>query len=340
METGAISAGVIGGYYMALALALWLNSHRQRVGTIVAGTQHWLKSETKGTSGAFSRLPVKWVIPPLLIVAILVSITAATMPDDRLRVSFMDVGEGDAILIQRGNQQVLVDGGPSPQALALALGQAMPFWDRNIEFVVLTHPHADHLTGLLAILPRYQVGQIFYPELYYESPQYDEWLSLIAARNVKVTAARAGQKIDLGNDVVIDVLNPQQPLLSGTESDIDNNGVVLRLSTGRVSFLLTADIFWEAESELVHGATGLKSTVLKAAHHGADTSTSAEFLGAADPQLAVISVGNDNRFGHPSPQVLQRLAQKLGPENVYRTDRNGTIEFITDGERLWLRTER
>jgi competence protein ComEC len=86
--------------------------------------------------------------------------------------------------------------------------------------------------------------------------------------------------------------------------------------------------------------TSLKSTVLKVAHHGADTSTSAELLAVTDPQLAVISVGGDNRFGHPSPQVVARLEQKLGPENIYRTDRNGTIEFITDGERLWLSTER
>jgi competence protein ComEC len=339
-ETGPISAGVIGGYYLALALALWLNSHRQQAGTIVAGARHWLSPGTTGTGTASSRLPVKWVIPPLLIVAILVSITAATMPDDRLRVSFIDVGEGDAILIQRGNQQVLVDGGPSPQALALALGQAMPFWDRTIELVVLTHPHADHLSGLLAILPRYRVEQAIYPELYYESPQYDEWLSLIAVRNVKATTAQAGQRINLGSDVVIDVLNPKQPPLSGTESDIDNNGVVLRLSTSRVSFLLTADIFREAEFELIHGPTSLKSTVLKAAHHGADTSTSAEFLAATNPQIAVISVGDDNRFGHPSPQVVQRLEQKLGPENIYRTDCHGTIEFTTDGERLWVNAER
>jgi competence protein ComEC len=222
----------------------------------------------------------------------------------------------------------------------MALGQAMPFWDRTIELVVLTHPHADHLTGLLAILPRYQVGQVLYPELFYESPQYDEWLSLIATGNIKVTTAQAGQRIDLGNDVVMDVLTPQQPLLSGTESDFDNNGVVLRLSMGRVSFLLTADIFREAEFGLVHGATGLKSTVLKAAHHGADTSSSAEFLAAADPQVAVISVGEDNQFGHPSPQVMERLEQKLGPENIYRTDRDGTIEFITDGDRLWVNVER
>ena len=90
------------------------------------------------------------------------------MPDDKLHISFLDVGEGDAILIQRGSQQVLVDGGPSPQELSVGLGDKMPFWDRTIELVILTHPHADHLTGLVEVLKRYKVEQVLYPDLEYE----------------------------------------------------------------------------------------------------------------------------------------------------------------------------
>jgi competence protein ComEC len=216
----------------------------------------------------------------------------------------------------------------------------MLFWDRTIEMVILTHPHTDHLTGLLAVMQRYKVPQVLYSDLPYESPQYDEWLSLIAARNVKVTTAQAGQRVDLGNDVVIDVLNPQQIPLNGTESDTDNNGVVLRLSMGKVSFLLTADIFQEAEFELIHRQADLKSTVLKVAHHGAATSTTSEFLATVSPLLAIISAGADNRFGHPSPLVLAKLEERVGAGNIYRTDRHGTIEFITDGERLWVKTEK
>ena len=152
--------------------------------------------------------------------------------------------------------------------------------------------------------------------------------------------AQAGQQINLGNEVILKVLNPRQPLLTGTESDIDNNGVVLRLSTGRVSFLLTADIFLEAEFELIRRRADLTSTVLKVAHHGSDTSTTEEFLEVVNPQVAVISVAADNKFGHPSDEVMDRLEQKLGQENIYRTDKHGTIEFITDGEKLWVRVER
>jgi competence protein ComEC len=268
--------------------------------------------------------------------AILASVAATSMPDDKLHVSFLDVGEGDAILVQKGGQQVLIDGGPSPQALTLGLGKQMPFWDRTIELVVLTHPHADHIGGLVAVLERYRVGQVLYPDLDCESPLYDEWLELIEERDIEYTLAQAGQEVDLGDGVVITVLNPPVPLLADTDSDIDNNGVVLRLSQGRVGFLLTADIMWEAEFELVNRGAELASSVLKVAHHGSETSTTAEFLAAANPTAAVISVG-DNSYGHPHDEVVARLEQALDSANIFRTDEEGTIEFITDGEGLWVR---
>ncbi len=248
------------------------------------------------------------------------------------------------MLIQRGSQQVLVDGGPSPQAIGLALGKEMPFWDRTIELVILTHPQADHITGLVEVLNRYKVKQVLYPDLDFRSDIYDEWLSLIDEKDIKYTPVQAGQQISLG-EVIIEVLNPQIPLLAGTESDIDNNGVVLRLKMGEVSFLLTSDIMWQAEFELITRRASLTSTVLKVAHHGSDTSTTAEFLAVVNPQLAVISVGEGNPFGHPSDKVMDRLIEKIGSENIYLTydkinDKHTTIEFITDGERLWVRLER
>jgi competence protein ComEC len=107
---------------------------------------------------------------------------------------------------------------------------------------------------------------------------------------------------------------------------------------GEVSFLLTADLMWEGELELTAHRANLNSTVLKVAHHGSDTSTTPQFLAVVDPQLAVISVGEDNTFGHPRDEVMARLSQRIGSENIYRTDEDGTIEFITDGERLWVKT--
>ncbi len=334
VEVGSINTGFIWGYYLALAAAIWLNSHRKRLLNLVPAAAARLRS---GMSVSFDiSRPMRWLLTPLLVIAVLVSYTAATLPDDKLRVSFLDVGEGDAILVQKGSQQVLIDGGPSPQAISLELGRQMPFWDRTIDLLVLTHPHHDHLAGLVAVLRRYQVGQVLYLALDYESPLYDEWLRLIDERGVKGTVARAGQQIDLGDGAIMKVLSPSATLLVGTESDVDNNSVVLRLSTGDISFLLTADIMREAEWELIRRRAGLNSTVLKVAHHGADTSTTPEFLAVANPRVAVISAGADNRFGHPSDEVVSRLEQKLGGGNIYRTDEHSTIEFTTDGEKLWV----
>ncbi len=336
-EVGSISLTFIWGYYLALAAAIWLNSHRKRFLSLVSGAARFRSGMSASLDLSRAR---RWVLIPLLVIAVLVSYTAAVMPDDDLRVSFLDVGEGDAILVQKGSRQVLVDGGPSPQALSLELGSRMPFWDRTVDLLVLTHPHHDHLAGLVEVLRRYRVRQVLYPALDYESPVYDEWQRLIEEKGIKHTAALAGQQIDLGEGVFMMVLSPPKNLMAGTESDVDNNSVVLRLSTGDVSFLLNGDIMREAEWELIRKRVDLTSTVLKVAHHGSDTSTTPEFLAVVNPRVAVISCGADNKFGHPSDEVVSRLEQKMGGENIYRTDQQGTIEFTTDGERLWVEVGR
>ncbi|MFC2005641.1 MBL fold metallo-hydrolase, partial [Chloroflexota bacterium] len=178
IEEGSVDTPLIWVYYLALALIVWLSSNRRKLAKLMPKAVNFV-----------SRLPKKWVIPPMLVVAILVSVMAATMPDDNLHISFLDVGQGDATLIQKGNQQILVDGGPSPQAIGLALGKEMPFWDRTIDLVVLTHPHTDHITGLLEVINRYKVKQVLYPNLAYESPLYDKWLSLLQEKDIKYTLA-------------------------------------------------------------------------------------------------------------------------------------------------------
>jgi competence protein ComEC len=338
IKVGSAGTTQIVVYYSALALAIWLISNK-RLKEQMSRAKTWLGSAAKKCLDLASQMPKRYVIPPLLVIAILASVAAASMPDDKLHISFLNVGQGDAIMIQRGNQQVLVDGGPSPQELSAGLGEKMPFWDRTIELVILTHPHADHLAGLVAVLERYKVEQVLYPDLEYDLPLYEEWLRLLEAKDIKCTIAQAGQEVDLGSGVIMRVLNPPAPLLTGTASDIDNNGVVLRITTGRVSFLLAADIMWEAEFELINQRADLVSTVLKVAHHGSETSTTPEFLAAVDPRVAVISVGGDDPYRHPSTEVRERLEQRFGAENIFRTDEQGTIEFITNGERLWVRVK-
>jgi competence protein ComEC len=337
VEVGTIRPAVLAVYYLLLSGLIWL--HRCRT----------LKNRASGTEGRPKtrrnvpfRLPqiTKWLIVPLLVLAVLVTYTAATLPDKDLRVSFLDVGEGDAALIRYGSHQVLVDGGPSPRAVTQALGRRMPFWDRTIDLLVLTHPHQDHLAGLVEVMRRYDVGQVLCPAIAYSSPMYDEWWRLIADKGVKSTVARAGERIDIADGIYLKVLSPPATLLSGTESDIDNNSVVLRLNDGAVSFILTGDIMREAEWELVRQRADITGTVIKVAHHGSDTSTTPEFLAVAGPRAAVISCGADNRFGHPDGAVLGRLEDAAGADDVYRTDINGTIDFYTDGMKLQVKTER
>jgi len=218
----------------------------------------------------------------------------------------------------------------------LELSKKLSFWDRTIDLIVCTQPHADHVTGLVDVLQRYKVRQVLEAEVSYNSSIYQEWCNVVEDKGIEYGIARAGQEIDLGSGIKLEVLNPPEILFDGTSDDVDNNGLVLRLSWGLVSFLFTADIREEAEFELIGQRANLKSTVLKVAHHGSETSTTSQFLAAVDPEVAVISVGADNPFGHPSPEVVERLIDRLGEDNIYRTDEDGTVEFITDGERLWV----
>jgi len=337
LETGPVSATFIIVYYSLLILAVTASEKNRKL----PDSSYFSAARSnlaRSYDSAARHLRAAVVVPPLLVLALLSSTTALSMPDDLLHVSFLDVGEGDAILIRQGSQQVLVDGGPSAQAINLELGKRMPFWDRTIELVVLTHPHADHLTGLVEILPRYHVRQVLYPDLDDESPLYRQFLTLVNGQEIAYTPARSGQRIDLGNGLTISVINPRPAITSGERADLDNNSVVLRLEKGDISFLLTGDIFREAERRLMTTRAGLAGTVLKVPHHGAASAISPEFLAATAPRIAVISASPEGRFRHPSPEAVSLLEESLGRDHVLRTDIHGTIEFTTDGQRLWLRT--
>jgi len=338
LEVATVSTWHIWGYYAILAGVITFLNYRKQLADFSSRLTSVIKKVAEGIPKPRLGFSTKWLILPLLVVTILVWSVVLTTPDGKLHVSFLDVGQGDAILIQTPNgQNIIIDGGPDLQKINLELSKKLSFWDRTIDLVVCTQPQADHVTGLVEVLERYKVKQVLEPGVPYDSAIYQEWLSLIEDKGIKYNTARAGQEIDLGNGIKMEVLNPPASLWEGTSHDVDNNGVVLRLTWSKLSFLFTADIREEVEFELIGQRANLQSTVLKVAHHGSETSTSPQFLAAADPEVAVISVGTDNPFGHPSPEVVKRLIDRLGEDNVYRTDEDGTIEFITDGERLWLR---
>ena len=285
-----------------------------------------------------------WANGMALAIAALVWSAALLWPDDRLEVVFVDVGQGDAAYISTpNNRQIVVDGGPGKLDMARFLGRQMPPSDRTIDLVVLTHPHADHLMGLLETLSRYDVGAVMARPVPFEGPGYAAWRELAREAEEEgalVVDAVAGQRIETGDGVVAQVLGPPARLLSGTSSDVDNASVVLRISYGEVSFLLTGDMFGESETALATSGQTIESDVLKVSHHGSRTSSTRVFLDAVRPVVAVISAGADNQFGHPHAETLDALSRHLAPGMALLTAERGDVRFTTDGESLWVATER
>ncbi|MDP2744689.1 MAG: ComEC/Rec2 family competence protein, partial [Dehalococcoidia bacterium] len=315
-----LSSGLVLAYYL-LIIVTWLAAR-----AALARFSHVAEDREQSQARGSPTWSPKVVLPSFLAVTILVWVAALSGPREQWRVSFLDVGQGQAILVQAPGRDVLIDGGPSPQKLNLELSRQLPFWDRKIELVVSTQPHADHLAGLVGLLERYDVGEVLEPEVPYPSLLYQEWRKILKEKGIRHTRARVGQEIRLGAVARIEVLNPQAQFLKGKdgEVEVDDNGVVLRLVVGEVSFLFTADITVEGERELIFRRALSQSDVLAVAHHGSKTSTSEGFLAVVKPQVAIISSGAGNRFGHPDTEVVKRLKWSLGAGGIYLTQERGT----------------
>jgi competence protein ComEC len=273
----------------------------------------------------------------LAFLAIVAWLALRQLPDGRLHVYFLDVGQGDAILMQTPDgRQVLIDGGPNPTALLSELSAVLPYWDHNLDLVVLTHPDGDHLTGLLSVLDRYQVGRVLDTSQTDAAPLATAWRERLAKSHIPRTMAQRGMRIPLG-DVMLTVLHPSSKPLTGTASD-NNNSIVLRIDYGPTSLLLTGDAESEAEADMIKAGLPLQADLLKIAHHGSNGSTSVPFLTAVVPREAVIQVGADNGFGHPAGEVLKRLMDARA--EIRRTDRNGRIEAVSDGRKLSVKVSR
>lgn len=253
-------------------------------------------------------------------------------------VTFFDIGQGDAIFVEVPNgNQILIDGGPGDKILA-KLGQALPFWDRSIDLLVLTHPHADHLDGLLEVLKRYQVGAILGSGANYSLPEYDEWRQILEEKNVPVVIARRGQKVIFSKAGELDIFSPFDNFAGVSLKNPHDANVVSKLIYGNSSFLLMGDAEKSLEYRLLLESSeglefySLKSKVLKIGHHGSKTSSSEDFLKAVSPQFAVIQVGRKNRYGHPTQEVLDRLAG--AGIKIFRTDLDGNIKLVSDGTKF------
>jgi competence protein ComEC len=332
-ETGTIAPLLVVGYY-GVAVG-WYIAHR-------SGVFANLRSRQEARAPIRFRLPTtKWIAVPMTLAAILVWTAALSNNDRQLHVLLADVGQGDsALIVTPSGRQVLIDGGPDQLDATRSLGSKLPFWDSSLDMVILSHGHADHVTGLVEVLRRYEVKHIVERELDYGSPVYLEWKQAVSDEGAVTTQAETGQIIDLGDGVGIEVLAPPQTLLVGTDFDANNASVVLRVVYNDVSFLLTGDMFQVAERDILSQGIPVHSTVLKVAHHGSRTSSLPQFVERVGPSVAVLSVGQDNRFGNPHPETIDTLHQYVAEDRIFQTNERGTIEFITNGTTLRVKTER
>ena len=245
--------------------------------------------------------------------------------DQNLKVIFLDVGQGDAILIMQGSNQILIDGGPSGQILMEKLGRYVPFWDREIEMVIATHPDQDHIEGLLGAMKKYQVGSLIETTVQNESQLYEKFEELISEKQIQKIISQPGMKIKF-DQAEIEIMGPRGEVPTGEVKDTNAYSIVARLVFGQNSFLFTGDLPEDKEREIIGGKIELQADVLKVSHHGSKYSTSGEFLEAVEPRDAIISVGKNNRYGHPAPEIIERLQNKK--INIFRTDESGDIKYV------------
>ena len=285
---------------------------------------------------------------PIIILAVLLGVVASitfgpeprapALQQGQLRVHFLNVGQGDCSLVQTADgRNVLIDAGDVETA-----NDVTEYLLRNgvhrIDLLVITHPHSDHIGGLPEILDKFGVSEVLDAGITHGSQAYRDVLSTIEARRIVYKQAVQAAKVGVGRDLTLEVLWPPKDYSVGSEEMLNNGSVVGRIQFEDVSFLFTGDIQGEAEGLLLASGENLESTVLKVAHHGSDSSTSNEFLQVVKPAYAVISVGADNEYGHPAESTLRRLAA-IGAK-VFRTDKQGTIVFTTDGGTVEVMTAR
>jgi len=284
-----------------------------------------------------------------LLVAVMVWDKAFSLPafqKGEMTVTFIDVGQGDSILVELPQgKKLLIDGGGKEVVKDEKEGDpigkriVIPFLHRRginyLDMVILTHPHLDHLGGINEVLKAMRVDQVLDSGQIYNTQAYDNFKSIIRANYIKYHVIRAGEKIIYGPELSLQFFNPIEPLLGDTNSD----SIVARLVYRDISFLFTGDMEKEGEERvLARFNSVLRSTILKVGHHGSLTSTSSDFLRAVAPKIAVISVGEHNRYRHPGRLTIQRL-QGAGAI-VYRTDQDGAVTIKTDGKRFVIEKQR
>ena len=248
-----------------------------------------------------------------------------------LKVYFLDVGQGDSTLIRTpAGNDILIDGGPDNTVIK-KLGQYLPVNDWDIELMILTHPHADHVTGLVEVLKRYEVDKIVMTGVLHTTSDYLTWLDLIRENNITIELIDSQRELAIEDGLSLEIMFPNESFFSQTAENLNNTSIVAKLAYDDTSILFTGDL--EIEEELLNKNLDLSADVYQAGHHGSNNANSYEFLKLVSPKYAVISAGRDNWFGHPHYRTL-RTMEKLEIK-IFCTDQDGDIVLVSDGNNFY-----
>ncbi len=274
----------------------------------------------------------------------------------QLIISMLDIGQGDAVLIQTGAKNILIDTGDDKyyedgkkgKENTQLLSELQKLKIDHIDTLVMTHAHADHIGKADKVIAQYGVKELVYNGIPSTSKYFINALKAAKANGTQQVKVKAGDVLDFGNGVSFEIVSPSQSLIDEDTAaikakkkvDVNNESVVGRLTFGNFAMLFTGDAEGPVEKDMVASyGKKLKCQVLKAGHHGSKTSSTAEFLKMVQPESVVMSLGVNNQYGHPHEALLNRL-QKQGVKNIYRTDANGTITIVSDGSSYSITTEK
>jgi len=269
----------------------------------------------------------------LLVISILTWQAVFHIQDDNLQINFLDVGQGDSIHIRKNNIDILIDAGDGKRVLE-ELGKTMPFYDRTIECVFLTHPHLDHYGGMIELVANYEIEKLYMSDAVVDSDSYVEFIRQLEINNIAIDFIHNYEKIDIVDDLYFIIFNPTESYIGKKISNVNNTSIVKKMNYKNISVLFTGDAENDLQSAIlsIHG-NRLKSDIYKVSHHGSKNATNHDFLQIVNPEIAVIPVGTNNRFGHPHDETLNLL--ELFEIRTFRTDIDGTITFISDGINFW-----
>ncbi len=301
---------------------------------VAALTVSWARanSRIRHAAGRLKEALTAWrLVAAVGFAAALVWAAAVQMPDGRLHVHFLDVGEGDAILIRTpSGRTVVVDGGTDPARLLSEVGRRLPFWERSIDLVALSHPDADHVGGLAGLLNRYRVG-LFLDARPGKTPEYKACMAAVEAKGVEHVAAEPGQRFLLDSNVTLEVLYPSEDTPCESTNDCS---MVLLLTMGRATFLFPGGLEMMGQVALLNEVSLSPCLVLKSPHHGSEGALFDAFWESLSPAVVVIQPG-PRAAADPSPVTLLKV--KVLGASLWQTRQQGSLEIVTDGERYWMK---